>query len=32
VAVATIGRDRTCLEAERLLEQDDQDGLRALVR
>jgi 3-phenylpropionate/trans-cinnamate dioxygenase ferredoxin reductase subunit len=31
VAVATIGRDRTCLEAERLLEQDDQAGLRALV-
>jgi NADPH-dependent 2,4-dienoyl-CoA reductase/sulfur reductase-like enzyme/nitrite reductase/ring-hydroxylating ferredoxin subunit len=32
VAVATIGRDHTSLEAERLLEQDDQPGLRALVK
>jgi NADPH-dependent 2,4-dienoyl-CoA reductase/sulfur reductase-like enzyme/nitrite reductase/ring-hydroxylating ferredoxin subunit len=32
VAVATIGRDRTSLEAERLLEQNDQKGLQALVR
>jgi NADPH-dependent 2,4-dienoyl-CoA reductase/sulfur reductase-like enzyme len=30
-AVATIGRDRVALEAEVLLERDDQAGLRALV-
>jgi NADPH-dependent 2,4-dienoyl-CoA reductase/sulfur reductase-like enzyme/nitrite reductase/ring-hydroxylating ferredoxin subunit len=31
-AVATIGRDRVALEAELLLERDDQAGLRNLVR
>jgi apoptosis-inducing factor 3 len=31
VGVATVGRDRTCLEAEALLERDDHAGLAALV-
>jgi len=30
-AVATLFRDDVCLEAERLLERDDQDGLRRLI-
>jgi NADPH-dependent 2,4-dienoyl-CoA reductase/sulfur reductase-like enzyme/nitrite reductase/ring-hydroxylating ferredoxin subunit len=31
LAVATVGRDRTCLDAEVLLEQDDHAGLARLV-